>query len=355
MDKRRQPKYQRIYSDIKNKISEKIYPQGCFLPSERSMCEEYSVERVTVRHALDLLVNEGIVEKVPGSGSRVAQQSKMIYTVTEGKNIAFVLPKGIDKITSPYISEVFYNFEKECRKHGFNLLYTNIRTDDTVTLESIAKSSEITVFFGCVGKQIIEYAKKLRLKYVLVSDTDSESISVVIDNISGISNAVRYLKSLGHKNIAFINGKSSHYNDSERYRGFVSSMFGESLPVNDSLMRECKGTFDSGYQCSIELCRDNCEFTALVAANDMIAFGAMKAFMSLGFKVPDDISVIGFDNTEQCSYSTPSLTSVGADSENFAHRIMLACLEVADNSGHGAVKYSVIPELFVRESTSKAK
>ena len=168
----------------------------------------------------------------------------------------------------------------------------NKSSEDSAELEKFADSSEIAFFFGSFGKSIRDAADKLGLKYIIVSDFTPESISVVVDNITGISLAVGYLKSLGHRQIAFINGNSSRYNDAERYRGFISSMYREKLTVSEDLVMECAGTSDSGYECAMRLRNETDKFTALVAANDMIALGAMKAFSALGLKIPADISVL---------------------------------------------------------------
>ena len=276
MKNQKQPLYLAIYSDIREKTAKNTYTDGDYLPSERKLCDEYGVERATVRHALGLLAEKGIIEKVPGAGSKATARFSKEQNPSKIKNIVFVLPKGIDRITSPFISSVFYNFEKECRVNGFSLFYMNISSEDSAELEKFADSSEMAVFFGSFGKSIRDAADKLGLKYIIVSDFTPESISVVVDNITGISLAVGYLKSLGHRQIAFINGNSSRYNDAERYRGFISSMYREKLTVSEDLVMECAGTSDSGYECAMRLRNETDKFTALVAANDMIALGAMR-------------------------------------------------------------------------------
>ena len=91
--------------------------------------------------------------------------------------------------------------------------------------------------------------------------------------------------------------------------------------------------------------------TAVFASNDMMALGAMKAIQEAGLVVPDDISVVGFDNIEQCAYSNPSLTTVGIDTSLVARHTMKCLLDLVEEPDAPAIKVIIPAKLLIRDST----
>jgi LacI family transcriptional regulator len=190
--------------------------------------------------------------------------------------------------------------------------------------------------------------------------TDSVS-SVIVDNELGGYSAVEHLHSLGHRKIAFIRGPRTLGDSAPRWQGVRSFAKGTGLELDPRLIVDLPesqdpiSSFEAGYKLTEELIKRKRPFTALMAFDDMTAFGAIRALAKAGLRVPDQCSVIGFDDVAACSLYTPPLTTIrqpmqamGAMAANLAIERINAVLEKREAS---AVHRKLAPELAVREST----
>ena len=192
--------------------------------------------------------------------------------------------------------------------------------------------------------------------------TDSVS-SVIVDNEVGGQLAIEHLYSLGHRNIAFIRGPKTLGDSGPRWEGVRSFAQANGLDLDPLLMvdlpesRDPISGFEDGYKLTEELIRRRRRFTALMAFDDMTAFGAIRALAKADIGVPDDCSVVGFDDVAASAWYTPSLTTVRQPMEamgNMAVNIVVQGMNaVLENQTRGAVHRKVAPELVIRESTRK--
>jgi len=186
---------------------------------------------------------------------------------------------------------------------------------------------------------------------VLISKQVPGFTSILMDNIGGSCEAVEYLIGLGHKNIAFINGPDDYLNSKERLEGFKKALHKYRIELDEKNIMEADWTFEGGYAAMKNLLETSRKNTAVFASNDMMALGAMKAIQEAGLVVPDDISVVGFDNIEQCAYSNPSLTTVGIDTSLVARHTMKCLLELVEDPDAPAIKVIIPAKLIIRDST----
>jgi len=178
--------------------------------------------------------------------------------------------------------------------------------------------------------------------------------SVLIDNEKGAFEAVRHLIELNHRKIGFISGPPDSYDNKERYKGFVKAMEKFGLKVYEDLIIQGNFTEESGYKAMKEfISRKKGEMpTAFFSSNDEMAIGAMKALQEEGFKIPDHISIVGFDDINLAQYVQPKLTTVRRpmyELGSFSAHMLI-------NTIKGRLKYSNITldvELILRESTRK--
>lgn len=355
MYKEKKPLYIQIYEDLKEKIFSNFYENDTFLPSERELSEEYNVERATIRRALALLAKEELISKLPGSGSKVNNITQPKYQTPseEYNNIAYILPgDAANKITQPFHSSVFYRFEMECKAHGFNLFYINLKGDYTLPDIILNKHVKGVVWVSSIPTDLLEYFLTLNIPSILISTTHPKYVSILADNISGSIEAVQHLINLGHRNIAFINGTETYQNSVERKDGYTRVLKQANIPVDEQLIFSGDWSFESGYRETIRLIDSKKTFTAIFAANDMMALGAQSALISRGFVIPDQISVIGFDNIEQCKYSIPALTTVSVDAKIFAKQMMNSLLSIINTQETIPVKILIPTTLTIRNSTS---
>lgn len=135
--------------------------------------------------------------------------------------------------------------------------------------------------------------------------------SVIATNQIGALAAMEYLISLGHRRIGFIGGRADLQSSVRRYKGYVDGLQQVGIPVDPDLVEEGNFTMDSGYRCGKKLLALPERPTAIFAANDQTAFGAIKAAHEMGIYVPDNLSVTGFDNIPEAIYYLPAgLTTI---------------------------------------------
>lgn len=315
--------YKKVYQDLKDRIQNGEYLRDALLPSEREIGETYQVDRTTVRKALQLLVDDGLVEKRAGKGTVVVWRPDQEQTQSrpvlrpERRNgpIAFLLPRGDNnssRITQPFYSQLFYRAEKECQKLGYTLVYSTL--DETDHFDELVQANGFSgIFFvSNVSHRHLDQALELRIPSILINSYYERMPSILSDNFSGTYTACRYLIERGHKSIGIINGNSRYTTNNERWRGCVTALREAGLSLkNEFCLGGTSWEFEAGLAAVEQMLAKNTVYpTALVAFNDRLALGAIQAIHQAGLRVPDDISVIGYDNSDQAKYSMPKITTV---------------------------------------------
>jgi LacI family transcriptional regulator len=181
--------------------------------------------------------------------------------------------------------------------------------------------------------------------------------NIVLDHRHAAEQALQHLKDLGHKKIAFLRGQPESADSSVRWDA-ICEVAGElEIEISPERVVQLTGvesTPELGYPFGKELLARRVPFTALFAYNDISAIGAMRAFQEAGLRVPEDVSVVGFDDIAHASFCIPSLTTVRQPLKKMgriAAETLLAHIEGAvEPDGEIAVE----PELVVRKSTTSA-
>ena len=192
--------------------------------------------------------------------------------------------------------------------------------------------------------------------------TDSVS-SVIVDNELGAHTALEHLYSLGHRRIAFIRGPRTLADSAPRWRGIKSFAKSAGLELDPKLVldlpesRDPISSFEAGYKLTEELFRRRRAFSAIVAFDDMTAFGSVRALSRAGVRVPEQCSIIGFDDVAASSLYTPPLTTVRQPMEAMGSAAAEIAVEgigaVLEKRQFAAVHRKMAPELAVRESTRR--
>jgi LacI family transcriptional regulator len=221
----------------------------------------------------------------------------------------------------PDISDMFYaniirGVEKASGKFGYflNLFTTHANPEKEHEVFDFFTSSMadgVIVMTYFVGKEVTRKLRQRKIPFVFLDfPYDDDIYSVSVDNFEGGFKATNYLISLGHKKIAFLHGPEAARDSKARYRGYLKALEEHNIPFDKDLV--LKGDFlrQSGFKAAKKLIENKKMPTALFAANDQMALGAMSALKKEGYRIPEDISIIGFDNTEASSFSKPTLTTI---------------------------------------------
>lgn len=185
--------------------------------------------------------------------------------------------------------------------------------------------------------------------------------TVSVDNEGGAAAALEHLHKLGHRDIAFLRGPKALSSSGQRWKGIKNFAQSAGLTLDAKRIAElpesldANSSFEAGSQLAAELLRRGKPFTALLAFDDVTALGALRALKNKGLRVPEDCSVIGFDDVAQAGLSVPSLTTVRQPMEAMgamSARIVLDAINaVEQNRDISVVRRKIPAELVVREST----
>jgi len=185
----------------------------------------------------------------------------------------------------------------------------------------------------------------------LVSDElDFPNLSMVgVDDRAAARTAVSHLLAQGHRKIAVLGGPATSYPSRMRRLGAQEAMEDAGLAFDDRLYGLSNYDFESAYHAMNSLLARRAEFTALFAMSDVIAFGAIRALVSAGLRVPEDVSVIGFDGITMSRYCVPVMTTIVQPSEQIALQSVELLMRQIEH-GAPAQKITLQPELQFGES-----
>jgi DNA-binding LacI/PurR family transcriptional regulator len=194
---------------------------------------------------------------------------------------------------------------------------------------------------------------EMKVPIVLINNQHPEEFvySVMIDNVGASEQATRHLIDLGHRRIAYIGDRGGFQSDSERREGYKKALASVDIAYAPELIRQADSTPDTAMQAVDQLLALDEPPTALFCYNDITAVGALLAARRHGCKVPDDLSVMGFDDLPLASYLNPTLTTIRQPMRDMGRQATSILFRLLDGA---AVENSarVRGELIVRESTS---
>lgn len=181
-----------------------------------------------------------------------------------------------------------------------------------------------------------------------------QGITISCDNLKGGQLATEHLLQHGRKNIAFLGDISEHAPEfRERYRGYCRALSLAGQIINPKLqLKISESSSELGYKGTKQLIRQRIKYDAIFAATDLIAIGAIQAIQDSGLRVPEDISVIGFDDIQAGRYTTPALTTINQNADAAGEQITKMLISMINKHEDGEeIKSRLIePELVIRHS-----
>ena len=312
------PLYRKIYLDLKKKIVSKELVPGSKLPYERELCDQYGVKRVTIRKSLEMLAQEGLITKHMGLGSFVAGESAPVAVVNpdSAATILFIMRRNENDIyhnTSSCNTRLYFEMEQICRRNGYLLSYVGL--DEHGSVLDIAREHPVSGVFlvSSYNEDTIRELMRMKMPAVLLNHRDAKMLSVMPDNLQVLSLVVGYLSEMKHRRIAYVDGMPDSCNALERWEAFRFAMMEHGLEVDPRLYFVGNWTFEVGRAAARELLKQAHLPTAVFAASDMMAAGVMEELRGAGLRIPEDISVVGYDNLDIDVLLSPPLSSATVD------------------------------------------
>ena len=256
-----------------------------------------------------------------------------------------------------FITAIMDAAELECRNNGYTL--SIVTFTDISHIVSFVNSQELDgiILLGTeISEEDMHYFNALKAPCVVV-DNLLASIpchAITMDNYASIFTCVEHLSRLGHSKIGFLRNKSARDCNCEvRMRAFIEALNYYGLPYDPSLVYELDSTLNGSYTLTRNLLQNNVRFpSALVASCDVAALGALKAFEEFGIRVPQDISITGFDDISFTEISNPPLTTVKVPCAAIGIWAVRLICQLAQNPNSPPLKLQLGTTFTVRESTA---
>lgn len=301
---------------------------------------------------------ERIIEVAKKYNYTVNQQARSL--VTKKSNVIGLIIPDIENI---FFSSLSKKIEEYCRKKGYAIMIVNSDENPKEDIELlhllVSRGVDGILYtpsngYGEEYEKIKEYLNSLPIPYVLVDRylDDIDCNKVYIDNINGSLQAISMLVKSGHKKIGCIGyGVSKYITTNSRVTGYKEAMKQFNLPVDEKYIYDGEYKFVGGYNAGKEIV--NSDLTAVFICNDMMTLGFLKYLSEKGKKVPDDYSIISYDNTLQNFVVSPSITTIDQDLGKLARN---SCRLLLKNINNPNVQPEVIclnPQLLINESVKK--
>jgi DNA-binding LacI/PurR family transcriptional regulator len=268
----------------------------------------------------------------------------------------------VSDIKNPFFPELIDRFEELAARQGIDVVFTHTNYDPARLEHCLQRMVERNVDAIALMTSEIDPAALKRLigmKMPLVLLNQPAAVAsglntIWVDYTGGFDQAVDHLRTLGHREIAFLAGPSQMSSAMRRLDAFDKAMRKLKLKSREQLVVEGDFHIDGGRAAMDKLLDSPRRPTAVICANDLMAFGAIQSAHSHGLAIPRDISIIGFDNIDMCTMSNPTLTSIGLSRQEIATRAFDVLHKAC--SANRTLKESrqiVSTNLVVRNSTSK--
>lgn len=311
------PKYLLVEDYIKQQVKEKKIISK--LPGERNLAKELGISYMTIRKAVDNLVAIDFLYKVPTKGTYVVEQNDSKKVKTKTKTVGYFLDsKIVGGLSSPYYAKIFDALEKTASQAGYSLIYFS--DADKINLHKVFTKLDgvVASCFSRIEPLIQQINNTVPVVVIDNKTKDNNTPSVIIDNYNALIQSVKYLCSLGHNRIGFMMGLEDSDVGLNRFEGYKSGLIKHEIGFDPILVFKGNYTFGSGEQGVEYFQQLKQKPTAIICANDSMALGAMKMLHQLKIKVPEDISIIGFDDIDVARQLTPSLTTVSVPTDQIA-------------------------------------
>jgi LacI family transcriptional regulator len=328
------------------------------IPTIYDVAREAGVSYTTVSRALSgyEFVKPSTREKVLQAAEKLGYvPNQQARSLAGGRsNLIGVL---VPALSNSYISEILRGIDEELANSDYNLiLYTTHRhhgKESTYVATIMNGAAEgLLLVVPLISTSYLDALRQQDFPYVLIDQSDETEKSLVVSgtNWQGAYQATEYLIELGHRRIGFVSGLAGLNSATERLKGYTAALRDHGIPLRHELIVEGNFRESGGYAAAQKLLALAETPTAIFAANDMSAFGVIEAVRQRGWRIPEDISVIGFDDVPQASNVYPKLTTVHQPLAQMGREAVTLLLERIEDPTREMRQVILETELVIRDS-----
>ena len=278
-------------------------------------------------------------------------------------NIGFILTDDHFSRSEPFYTKIFLGTEFQARENEYYILLTTIPSKNGsanyIPRFVLEKNVDGIVLAGKVPQNFLEKLITFNIPLVFIDYLPSQGKfpAVMIDNFDGGYRATHHLIQCNHTKIAFIAGDITHPSISERYQGYKAAHENSKIPVDNKwvVIDELYPSRESGYSATQKLTNFSKDFTAIFACNDAMAIGALQFLKEHDVRVPEEISIIGFDDVEADLSIDPPLTTMAVPKVDMGIEAIKLMLDMLINKSTLPRKVLMPAKLIVRKSTCNYK
>lgn len=328
-----------------------------------------SIKEVAIRTGLSTAtvsraINQsGLVKPQTADKVRRAVRELGYYPNTQARALALgksrIFGLIISDIVNPFFPEVVKSFEFAAIQCGYEVIIAN--TDYCAERMGVCvrriierQVDGVAVLTSEIEPHLLEELSGRRLPIVFLDVGKSGPLisNIRVDYQKGIAEAVRHIISLGHERVSFISGPTALKSALTRRSAFLECMSESGIVGRGSVVVEGNHKVDGGQIAMMRLLSSPIRPTAVLTSNDLTAIGAMGAIHRAGLRVPDDISVVGFDDIELSQFTQPPLTTIRLSRDEVGRKAFEALFLAVEGTRHPGHEIKVSTRLVLRESTA---
>lgn len=340
--------YKKIYHFIKEQIASGRLQIGDRLPTEKELSEQFSVSRITSQRALVELEHEGLITRSRGKGSFVAK--KQVTSPEANKDLLLILPFASDYELGDYAKGIMTYIAET----GYRLM---VQLASTVRLDSLSDYAGIIYYPEDVNHSIdfLFYCDHHHIPLVLLDKSLDlfQFPAVVADNKGGACQLTQHLIEQGCDQISFVAtgsfGEVSSVRD--RYLGYLAAMAETSLP-SSYFPKEKAETSDAYLNRLVTVLSEMTgSKTGLVVENDWLAIQLIQKSIQAGLSIPDQVAIVGFDNSQASRLLNPKLSTAAQDFYQMGQEAARLLLQKIESPQKVVTSCQLPVQLFIRESS----
>jgi DNA-binding LacI/PurR family transcriptional regulator len=343
-----QPKYRRLADMLRSQIKLGELKTGDRLPSFAEMYREHGATKTTLRRVYELLEKDNLIERRSGSGVYVAEPDRMRKTGKLG-----LLFRVGESYKHPYMMELLSSVRRVAKLQGLEIVLLDEET------ETVEPGQADALLIACDEMEALLMKLPPDLPHVLLFQHSPDFTCVAPDDFGGGKIATRHLLELGHRRILCLPCSNSNSIALLRLAGYKAAHKDAGIAVGEELVHFLHKP-PGGYRVEgeetmrflLEDGWDKMKCTAILAQNDEVAIGVLKALADAGIRVPEEVSVVGFDGTEVSDLCTPHLTTVKVPLAEIGERAIKVLLEQMRDGVSKTEKIVLPVQLKLGESTA---
>jgi DNA-binding LacI/PurR family transcriptional regulator len=265
----------------------------------------------------------------------------------------------VSDIENPFFPEIIKSFLSRTRQLGYEAILSDTNYDPRRTQEAATRMmahnvSGVAIMTSEISARLInELARrKIAVTFLDLAPARGYVSTLSIDYASGIEQIVKYLHREGHRRIAFVAGRPKLKSNMARLEAYESAMRALQLEPGPVLHGDLR--FEGGLAAGLAIAKVSPRPTAVMSVNDLTAVGVMKGLQSMGCRIPEDISVTGFDRTRLVEYSNPSITTVDIHRDLLGRMAADVLHELCSSTDPRGKKYAISAELVIGKSSGPA-